>query len=83
MKSGAKVERGVDLGGAFGFGQWNGEVASLVEAKLRLGKREEADRIFQQVFSRAPRSGFAQAASQLARDCGAEALAEKWARLAR
>lgn len=71
----------VDLGSAFGFGQWNGEVASLVEAKLRLGKGEEADRIFQRVFARAPRAEFAQAAAQLARDCGAEALADKWARM--
>jgi len=68
-----------DLGGAFGFGQWNGEVAALVEAKLRLGKREEADRIFTQVFARAPRPEFAEAAAQIARDCGAEALAERWA----
>ena len=69
----------VDLGAAFGFGQWNGDTASLVEAKLRLGKLDEADRIFQRVFTRAPRAEFARAAAELARDCGAEALAEKWA----
>lgn len=68
----------VDLGAAFGFGQWNGDTAALVEAKLRLGKLDEADRIFQRVYGRAPRAEFAQAAAQLARDCGAEALAEKW-----
>jgi hypothetical protein len=71
----------VDLGAAFGFGQWNGDTAALVEAKLRLGKLDEADRIFQRVYGRAPRLEFAQAAAQLARDCNAEALAEKWAEM--
>ena len=71
----------VDLGAAFGFGQWNGDIAALVEAKLRLGKLDEADRIFQRVFARAPRREFADAAAQLARDCGAEALADKWGRI--
>jgi hypothetical protein len=71
----------VDLGAAFGFGQWNGDTAALVEAKLRLGKLDEADHIFQRVYGRAPRVEFAQAAAQLARDCGAEALAEKWAQI--
>lgn len=73
--------RPVDLGGAFGYGQWNGDTAALVEAKLRLGKRDEADRIFQRVFARAPRAAFAQDAAQIARDCGEEALAEKWAEM--
>lgn len=73
--------RPVDLGGAFGFGQWNGDTAALVEAKLRLGKLDEADRIATRVLSRAPRSGFIAAAAQLARDCGAQALADKWAAL--
>jgi hypothetical protein len=71
--------RPVDLGGAFGFGQWNGDTAALVEAKLRLGKLDEADRIATRVLSRAPRSAFIAAAAQLARDCGAQALADKWA----
>ncbi|HTL98350.1 MAG TPA: hypothetical protein VL181_06050 [Holophagaceae bacterium] len=86
LEAAAKEDAGprggpVDMGGAFGFGQWNGEVASLVEAKLHLGKPEEADRIFQRVFARVPRPEFAEAAAQLARDCGAEALADKWARM--
>lgn len=71
----------VDLGGAFGFGQWNGDTAALVEAKLRLGKRDEADRIATRVLTRVPRPEFRQAAAQLARDCGDEALAVKWAAL--
>ena len=73
--------RPVELGAAFGFGQWNGDTAALVEAKLRLGKRDEADRIFQRVFARAPRAAFAEDAAQLARDCGEEALAVKWAEM--
>lgn len=73
----------VDLSGAFGFAQWNGEVASLVEAKLRLGKFDEADRIFEHVFARAPRPEFAHQAADLATACNAPALAEKWARMAK
>ncbi len=75
----AHTQRPVDLGAAFGFGQWNGDTAALVEAKLRLNKLDEADRIFQRVFARAPRHAFAEAAAQLARDCKADALADKWA----
>ncbi|HET6331321.1 MAG TPA: hypothetical protein VFF76_11095 [Holophagaceae bacterium] len=73
----------VDLGGAFGFGTWNGDTASLVEAKLRLGKLEEADRIFQRVFARAPKPSFARQAADIAKACGATGLAERWERLAR
>ncbi|HXC17178.1 MAG TPA: hypothetical protein VNV60_07035 [Holophagaceae bacterium] len=71
----------VDLGGAFGFGTWNGDTALLVEAKLRLGKLDEADRIFQQVFARAPKPSFARQAADIAKACGATGLAERWERL--
>lgn len=79
----ARAHGPVDLGAAFGFGQWNGDTAALVEAKLRLGKLDEADRIFQRVFARAPRHEFVQAAVELARYCKADALAEKWAAMAK
>lgn len=69
----------VELGNAFGFASWNGDTALLVEAKLRLGKPAEADRIFQQVFARVPNPAFAHQAADLARACGAPALADKWA----
>ncbi|HJV91282.1 MAG TPA: hypothetical protein VJ623_13320 [Holophagaceae bacterium] len=73
----------VDLGAAFGFGGWTGELALLVEAKLRLSRFEEADRIFMAAYGRVPRSKLAEQAAMLARECGAEALAAKWAALAR
>jgi hypothetical protein len=73
----------VDLGGAFGFGAWNGDTALLVEAKLRLGKLDEADRVFQRVFARAPKPAFARQAADIARACGATSLAERWERQAR
>ncbi len=68
----------VHLGTYFGFGMWNGETALLAEAKLHLGKRQEADRIFREAFARAPRPEIAREAAALARRCGAEALAEAW-----
>ncbi len=77
--SGARVE----MGNYFGFGGWNGEVALLVEAKLRLGKTAEADQIFQEVYARVPKTATAENASALARKCGAAGLAEKWGRLAK
>lgn len=73
----------VEMGNYFGFGGWNGEIALLVEAKLRLGKLAEADRIFQEVYARVPKNATAEGASTLARTCGAIGLAEKWGRLAR
>jgi hypothetical protein len=65
----------------FGFGGWTGETALLVEAKLRLGKAQEADRIFREAFARAPRPEVAREAAALAQRCGADALADQWARL--
>ncbi|HJV21695.1 MAG TPA: hypothetical protein VJ570_03310 [Holophagaceae bacterium] len=73
----------VDLGAAFGFGGWTGELALLVEAKLRLSRFEEADRIFMAAYGRVPRSKMAEQAAALARECGVEGLAAKWERLAR
>jgi hypothetical protein len=73
----------VELGAAFGFGGWTGELALLVEAKLRLGRFDEADRIFMAAYGRVPRSKLAEQAAALARECGAEALAAKWAALVR
>lgn len=78
-RTGTKVE----MGNYFGFGGWTGEVALLLEAKLRLGKNAEADRIFQEVYARVPKNAIAKSASSLARACGAISLAEKWGRLAR
>jgi hypothetical protein len=54
-----------------------------VEAKLRLQKLDEADRIVEAAFARVPRSKTAEQAAALARECGAEALALKWERLSR
>jgi hypothetical protein len=67
-----------ELGSAFGFGGWTGELALLVEAKLRLNRFDEADRIFMVAYGRVPRSKMAEQAAALARECGAEALAAKW-----
>lgn len=73
----------VEMGNYFGFGGWNGEIALLVEAKLRLGKLAEADRIVQEVYARVPKNATAESAAALARTCGATGLAEKWGRLAK
>ena len=73
----------VEMGNYFGFGGWSGEVALLLEAKLRLGKTAQADQIFQEVYARAPKNAVAESAAALARTCGAIGLAEKWGRLAR
>ena len=73
----------VEMGASFGFGGWTGELALLVEAKLRLSRFEEADRIFMAAYGRVPRSKLAEQAAALARECGAEALAAKWGALAR
>jgi hypothetical protein len=70
------------MGASFGFGGWSGEIALLVEAKLRLGKEADADRIVQDVFRRVPNPAIAQQASNLARKCGAAGVAERWERLA-
>ncbi len=72
-----------DLGSSFGFGGWTGELALLVEAKLRLGRLEEADRIFMAAYGRVPRSKMAEQAAALARECGAEPLGAKWMSLVR
>ncbi|HJW34785.1 MAG TPA: hypothetical protein VJ505_15665 [Holophagaceae bacterium] len=72
-----------DLGSSFGFGGWTGELALLVEAKLRLARFEEADRIFMAAYGRTPRSKMAEQAAALARECGSEALAAKWERFNR
>ncbi len=66
------------LGTYFGFGTWNGETALLAEAKLHLGKRQEADHIFREAFARAPRPEIAREAAALARRCGVDSLAEQW-----
>ncbi len=73
----------VEMGSSFGFGGWTGELALLVEAKLRLARFEEADRIFMAAYGRAPRSKMAEQAAALARECGVEALAAKWERFSR
>lgn len=69
------------MGSYFGFGTWNGETSLLAEAKLHLGKPQEADRIFREAFARAPRPEIAREAAALARRCGADSLAEQWERL--
>lgn len=66
------------LGTYFGYGTWNGETALLAEAKLHLGKLQEADHIFREAFARAPRPEIAREAAALARRCGADGLAEQW-----
>lgn len=71
----------VQLGTYFGFGTWNGETALLAEAKLHLGKFEEADRLFHEAFARAPRPEIAREAAALAQRCGAPSLGEQWRRL--
>lgn len=73
----------VQMGNYFGFGGWNSDVADLLEAKMRLGKHEEADKVFQALWARVPKSSTATSAAALARTCGADDLAEKWARMAR
>lgn len=73
----------VEMGNYFGFGGWNGEVALLIEAKLRLGKTTEADQIFLEVYARVPKAAVAENASALARKCGAMGLAGKWGRLSK
>lgn len=65
---------GQSLGAAF--------TALLAEAKLRLGKLQEADRMFKEAFARAPRPEIAREAADLARRCGADTLAEQWEVLA-
>lgn len=70
-----------NLGSYFGFGTWNGEAALLTEAKLRLGKLQEADKIFREAFARAPRPEIAREAAALAQRCGADGLAEQWGNL--
>ena len=66
------------MGTYFGFGIWNGETSLLAEAKLHLGKLQEADQIFREAFARAPRPEIAREAAALARRCGADSLAEQW-----
>lgn len=70
-----------NLGSYFGFGTWNGEAALLTEAKLRLGKLQEADKIFRETFARAPRPEIAKEAAALAQRCGVDSLAEQWEKL--
>jgi tetratricopeptide (TPR) repeat protein len=81
-KEDAQGKAPVQLGSYFGFGTWNGETALLAEAKLHLGKLQEADRIFREAFARAPRPEIAREAADLARRCGATTLAEQWEALA-
>jgi hypothetical protein len=71
----------VALGSSFGFGGWTGEVSLLVEAKLRLGRNADADRLVAEVFARVPNPAAARMAAALARKCGAPGLADKWERL--
>jgi hypothetical protein len=71
----------VALGSSFGFGGWTGEVSLLVEAKLRLGRNADADRLVAEVFARVPNPSAARMAAALARKCGAPGLADKWERL--
>jgi hypothetical protein len=81
-KEDAQGKAPAQLGSYFGFGTWNGEAALLTEAKLHLGKLQEADRIFREAFARAPRPEIAREAAGLARRCGADSLAEQWEALA-
>jgi len=81
--AGARGGSQVKLGAAFGFGGWTGEVALLVEAKLRLGKGAEADRLVREVFARVPNPSAARMAANLARACGAAGLGDAWERLGR
>jgi len=68
----------VELGTYFGFGNWNEDLALLLEAKIRLGKNAEADQAFQAFYSRVPKAATARQAAAVARTCGAEDLALKW-----
>lgn len=70
------------MGASFGYGGWTGETALLVEAKLRLGKEAEADRLVEAVLGRVPNPAIARQAAALARECGHPAAAERWERLA-
>ncbi len=73
----------VQMGTYFGFGGWNSDVADLLEAKMRLGKLEEADKVFQALWSRVSKPATASSAAALARACGVDSLAQKWGQLAR
>lgn len=73
----------VQMGNYLGFGGWNSDVSDLLEAKMKLGKNVEADKVFQELWARVPKPATARSAAALARECGAMDLADKWERLAR
>jgi hypothetical protein len=66
-----------------GLDGWSGVVSLLVEAKLRLGRSADADRLVAEVFARVPDLAAARMAAALARKCGAPGLGDKWERLGR
>ncbi len=71
----------VQMGNYFGFGGWNSDVSDLLEAKMRLGKNVEADRVFQELYARVPKLTTAKSAAALAMTCGVPELADKWGRM--
>ncbi|HJW44509.1 MAG TPA: hypothetical protein VJ463_08630 [Geothrix sp.] len=60
-------------------GQWDGFLKPLVEAHLRLGSTQEADRIVRDAMAWMPSKGLPGWASALAAGCGQPALAAQWA----
>jgi hypothetical protein len=62
-------------------GQWDGFLKPLVEAHLRIGSTQEADRIVREVMAWMPSKGLPGWSSALAVSCGQPALASQWAAL--
>ena len=73
----------VEMGNYLGFGGWNSDFSDLLEAKMRLGKNVEADKVFQELWARVRKPSTARSASALAQSCGVLDLADTWGRLAR